>query len=261
MLLLSLLQVLSRHSKVLRLLNCRLLHESKVRLDWLKFWKRIISRLRLCASEANKVFDFSRLRRFWNGFELFFMRLFLFYFWLRNLFLRVNTILLHSFLNESVKLWSSVFVQPKRIVLHFFINKSLVYILICQKTLHFLTWHISTRFYKRRRQICLPVGVDEVVVHGYKGIKLTFRPEIQVYWFDLGDVCAESSVLTWWLVSRLSRNLPEQRRQTNTPNVIEAHLGVLLGQSAQQEFSGLFKIFSKVSICLFNAVSLSILFL
>ena len=27
--------------------------------------------------------------------------------------------------------------------------------------------------------------------------------------------------------------LPEQRRQTKTPNVIEAHLGVLLGQSAQ----------------------------
>ena len=49
--------------------------------------------------------------------------------------------------------------------------------------------------------------------------------------------------------------LPEQRRQTKVPKVIEAHLGVLLGQSAQIWLSGRLSTFSRSAICFFIAVS------
>ena len=57
------------------------------------------------------------------------------------------------------------------------------------------------------------------------------------------------------LQSKMLLNLPEQRRQTKVPKVMEAHLGVLLAQSAHIWLSGRLRTFSRSAIYFFIAIS------
>lgn len=102
----------------------------------------------------------------------------------------------HSLLQEFLKLFWFIFKEEQRIVLHLWVHPFFVHILVRQKSLHLLRRCLGSWLRKVAWQLSFPVAVDQVVVELLEGINFARGPQVKVDRLDLGDVGAETSMLS-----------------------------------------------------------------
>jgi len=81
-------------------------------------------------------------------------------------------------------------------VFHLWVNPLFVHILAGQKSFYLISRCIRSWLLKVAWQLHFPVCVDEVIVELLEHVDLSWRPQVQVDRLDLGNVRAETSVLT-----------------------------------------------------------------
>ena len=100
------------------------------------------------------------------------------------------------FPQEFLKLFWFVFKEEQRIVLHFWVDPFFVYILVCHKSFHFIRRCLRSWLGKVAWQLSFPIAVDQVIVELLEGINFARGPQVKVDRLDLGDVGAETSMLS-----------------------------------------------------------------
>lgn len=151
-----------------------------------------------------------------------------------------------SLFHESLKLVLLVFKKIHRVILHVGVDPALANILLSHEVFYLIRCRIWIRLAIVVRHVSLPVGVYKRVAQVFEHVKFAGRPLVQIHRLNLADVRAETPVLTCTEPeSALGKNdtsgtrngdLPEQRRQINTPRLMLAHRGVFALQSAQTKF-------------------------
>ena len=80
---------------------------------------------------------------------------------------------------------------------HVLVNPLSVHILIIQESLDLKCWSIRSWLGVIWWQICLPVGICEIVCERLHELNFAIRPLVQVHRLDLGDVGAELAMLSY----------------------------------------------------------------